>query len=95
MLVNDDIQALSMAVGGPVAVPDGPEFAAETFAFNAATVRPARRRFPPRLRLTSAYLLGLARRCRRGRLSVLVRHGAWQLSGVLGSHPFDEGHASC
>ncbi|CAI3792564.1 FAD-binding oxidoreductase [Pseudarthrobacter sp. MM222] len=38
MLVNDDIHALSAAVGGIVAVPDSPEFAEETFAFNAATV---------------------------------------------------------
>ena len=38
MLVTDDIQALSSAVSGPVALPDSPEFAAETFAFNAATV---------------------------------------------------------
>jgi FAD/FMN-containing dehydrogenase len=38
MLVNDDIQALSAAVSGIVAVPDSPEFAEETFAFNAATV---------------------------------------------------------
>ncbi|MDR7083730.1 hypothetical protein J2X01_003025 [Arthrobacter ginsengisoli] len=38
MLVSDDIQALSRAVSGPVALPDSPEFAAETFAFNAATV---------------------------------------------------------
>jgi hypothetical protein len=42
MLVNHDIHALSMAVSGIVAVPDSPEFAEETFAFNAATVhRPA------------------------------------------------------
>ena len=38
MLVTDDIQALSSAVSGPVALPDSPEFAAETFAFNAGTV---------------------------------------------------------
>ena len=38
MLVNDDIHALSAAVSGIVAVPDSPEFAEETFAFNAATV---------------------------------------------------------
>jgi FAD/FMN-containing dehydrogenase len=38
MLVNDDIQALSMAVSGIVAVPDSPGFAEETFAFNVATV---------------------------------------------------------
>jgi FAD/FMN-containing dehydrogenase len=38
MLVNDDIHALSAAVDGIVAVPDSPEFAEETFAFNAATV---------------------------------------------------------
>ena len=38
MLVNDDIDALSSAVSGPVALPDSPEFAAETFAFNVATV---------------------------------------------------------
>ena len=38
MLVSDDIQALSTAVSGTVALPDSPEFAAETFAFNAATV---------------------------------------------------------
>ena len=38
MLVNDDIHALSTAVSGIVAVPDSPEFAAETFAFNVATV---------------------------------------------------------
>ncbi|MDQ0822771.1 FAD/FMN-containing dehydrogenase [Arthrobacter sp. V4I6] len=38
MLVNDDIHALSMAVSGIVAVPDSPEFAEETFAFNVATV---------------------------------------------------------
>ena len=38
MLVNDDIQALSTAVSGIVAVPDSPEFAEETFAFNVATV---------------------------------------------------------
>ena len=38
MLVTDDIQALSDVVRGPVALPDSPEFAAETFAFNAATV---------------------------------------------------------
>jgi FAD/FMN-containing dehydrogenase len=38
MLVNDDILALSSAVSGIVAVPDSPEFAEETFAFNAATV---------------------------------------------------------
>ena len=38
MLVNDDIDALSRAVSGPVALPDSPEFAEETFAFNVATV---------------------------------------------------------
>lgn len=38
MLVKDDIRALSAAVSGIVAVPDSPEFAEETFAFNAATV---------------------------------------------------------
>jgi len=38
MLVNDDIDALSSAVSGPVALPDSPEFAEETFAFNVATV---------------------------------------------------------
>ena len=38
MLVKDDIHALSNAVSGPVALPDSPEFAAETFAFNVATV---------------------------------------------------------
>ncbi len=38
MLVNDDIQALSAAVSGPVALPDSPGFGAETLAFNAATV---------------------------------------------------------
>lgn len=38
MLVADDIQALSTAVSGPVALPDSPEFEAETRAFNAATV---------------------------------------------------------
>ena len=38
MLVTDDIQALSTAVSGPVALPDSPEYAAETRAFNAATV---------------------------------------------------------
>ena len=38
MLVNDDIHALSTAVSGIVAVPDSPEFAEETFAFNVATV---------------------------------------------------------
>jgi FAD binding domain len=38
MLVNDDIHALSTSVSGIVAVPDSPEFAEETFAFNAATV---------------------------------------------------------
>ena len=38
MLVNDDIHALSKAVSGPVALPDSPEFAEETFAFNLATV---------------------------------------------------------
>ncbi|AXJ09923.1 FAD-binding oxidoreductase [Arthrobacter sp. PM3] len=38
MLVNDDIHALSSAVSGPVALPDSPEFAEETFAFNVATV---------------------------------------------------------
>jgi FAD/FMN-containing dehydrogenase len=38
MLVTDDIQALSTAVSGPVALPDSPEFADETRAFNAATV---------------------------------------------------------
>lgn len=38
MLVNDEIQALSTSVSGLVATPDSPEFAAETFAFNAATV---------------------------------------------------------
>jgi FAD/FMN-containing dehydrogenase len=38
MLVNDDIRALSRAVSGPVALPDGPGFAEETFAFNVATV---------------------------------------------------------
>ncbi|AOT03444.1 FAD-binding oxidoreductase [Arthrobacter sp. U41] len=38
MLVTDDIQALTTAVSGPVALPDTPEFAAETLAFNAATV---------------------------------------------------------
>ena len=38
MLVNDDIHALSKAVSGPVALPDSPEFAEETFAFNVATV---------------------------------------------------------
>jgi len=38
MLVNDDIQALSTAVSGPVALPDSPGFEAETLAFNAATV---------------------------------------------------------
>ena len=36
MLVNDDIDALSSAVSGPVALPDSPEFAEETFAFNGA-----------------------------------------------------------
>ncbi len=38
MLVNDDIDALSRAVSGPVALPDSPAFAEETFAFNVATV---------------------------------------------------------
>lgn len=38
MLVTDDIHALSTAVSGPVALPDSPEFEAETRAFNAATV---------------------------------------------------------
>jgi hypothetical protein len=38
MLVYDDIQALSTSVRGPVARPGSPEFAEETFAFNAATV---------------------------------------------------------
>ncbi|SDL31784.1 FAD-binding oxidoreductase [Arthrobacter sp. ok362] len=38
MLVNDDIHALSKAVSGPVVLPDSPEFAEETFAFNVATV---------------------------------------------------------
>ena len=38
MLVSDDIHALSTAVSGIVAVPDSPEFAEETFAFNVATV---------------------------------------------------------
>jgi FAD/FMN-containing dehydrogenase len=38
MLVNDDIRALSNAVSGPVALPDSPDFAEETFAFNVATV---------------------------------------------------------
>ncbi|MEV5053987.1 FAD-binding oxidoreductase [Arthrobacter sp. LAR12-1-1.1] len=38
MLVNDDIHALSRAVGGPVVLPGSPEFAEETFAFNVATV---------------------------------------------------------
>ncbi|MDQ0851612.1 FAD/FMN-containing dehydrogenase [Arthrobacter sp. B3I9] len=38
MLLEDDIRALSTAVSGIVAVPDSPEFAEETFAFNAATV---------------------------------------------------------
>ena len=38
MLVKDDIHALSKAVSGPVALPDSPEFEAETFAFNVATV---------------------------------------------------------
>ncbi len=38
MLVSDDIHALSTAVSGIVAVPDSPEFAEETFAFNAAIV---------------------------------------------------------
>lgn len=38
MLVTGDIHALSSAVSGPVALPDSPGFAEETFAFNAATV---------------------------------------------------------
>ena len=38
MLAIDDIQALSNAVSGPVALPDSLEFAAETAAFNVATV---------------------------------------------------------
>ncbi|MCU1548378.1 MAG: mitomycin radical oxidase [Arthrobacter sp.] len=38
MLVTDDIHALSKAVSGLVALPGSPEFAEETFAFNAATV---------------------------------------------------------
>ena len=38
MLAIDDIHALSTAVSGTVALPDSPEFAAETLAFNAATV---------------------------------------------------------
>lgn len=38
MLATDDIHALSTAVSGPVALPDSPEYAAETAAFNAATV---------------------------------------------------------
>lgn len=38
MLVTDDIQALSAAVSGPVVLPDSPEYAEETLAFNAATV---------------------------------------------------------
>lgn len=38
MLVTDDIHALSTAVSGPVVLPDSPGFAAETLAFNAATV---------------------------------------------------------
>ncbi len=38
MFVNDDIHALSRAVSGPVVLPDSPEFAEETFAFNVATV---------------------------------------------------------
>lgn len=38
MLVKDDIHALSNAVSGPVALPDSQEFAAETFAFNVATI---------------------------------------------------------
>lgn len=38
MLAIDDIQALSAAVSGPVVLPDSLEFAAETLAFNAATV---------------------------------------------------------
>ena len=38
MLAIDDIHALSATVSGTVALPDSPEFAAETLAFNAATV---------------------------------------------------------
>ena len=38
MLVTHDIQSLSAAVGGPVGMPDTPEYAAETLAFNAAAV---------------------------------------------------------
>ncbi len=38
MLVNDDIHALSRAVSGPVVLPDSPEFAEETSAFNLATL---------------------------------------------------------
>ncbi|MET1022072.1 MAG: FAD-binding oxidoreductase [Arthrobacter sp.] len=38
MLVTDDIRALSRAVSGPVSLPDSPEFTAETFAFNVATI---------------------------------------------------------
>ena len=38
MFVNDDIHALSRAVSGPVLLPDSPEFAEETSAFNVATV---------------------------------------------------------
>ncbi|KUM36837.1 FAD-binding oxidoreductase [Arthrobacter sp. EPSL27] len=38
MLVTSDIQALATAVNGPVVLPDSPDFAAETLAFNAGTV---------------------------------------------------------
>ena len=38
MRVTDDIHALSAAVSGPVILPDSAGFAAETLAFNAATV---------------------------------------------------------
>ncbi|WP_445155330.1 FAD-binding oxidoreductase [Arthrobacter sp. Hor0625] len=38
MLAPEDIQALSSTVRGPVLTPDSEDYAAETFAFNAATV---------------------------------------------------------